>query len=125
MIVKLLTEHHLEFLSLKGGCRGSSDATLLEITCHSSNSLCCISGAIASALQNRCPNLSKEFRQKGTTFIIYSQQSKEGKDQESIQSSITSTHTQESQEVSPFPAGDHKAARNRQDSITKTNMTHK
>ena len=23
MIVKLLTEHHLEFLSLKGGCRGS------------------------------------------------------------------------------------------------------
>ena len=24
MIVKLLTEHHLEFLSLKGGCRGSS-----------------------------------------------------------------------------------------------------
>ena len=25
MIVKLLTEHHLEFLSLKGGCRGSSE----------------------------------------------------------------------------------------------------
>ena len=24
MIVKLLTEHHLEFLSLQGGCRGSS-----------------------------------------------------------------------------------------------------
>ena len=30
--------------------------------------------------------------------------------------------TQESKEVSPFPAGDHKAARNRQDSIIKTNM---
>ena len=28
MIVKLLTEHHLEFLSLKGGCRGSSESTL-------------------------------------------------------------------------------------------------
>ena len=28
MIVKLLTEHHLEFLSLKGGCRGSSEFTL-------------------------------------------------------------------------------------------------
>ena len=27
MIVKLLTEHHLEFLSLKGGCRGSSVST--------------------------------------------------------------------------------------------------
>ena len=23
MIVKLLTEHHMDFLSLKGGCRGS------------------------------------------------------------------------------------------------------
>ena len=27
MIVKLLNEHHLEFLSLKGGCRGSSEST--------------------------------------------------------------------------------------------------
>ena len=27
MIVKLLTEHHLEFLSLKGGCRGSYEST--------------------------------------------------------------------------------------------------
>ena len=30
MIVKLLTEHHLEFLSLKGGCRGSSESTLVS-----------------------------------------------------------------------------------------------
>ena len=40
MIVKLLTGHHLEFLSFKGGCTGSSvstkSATLLEITCHGS-----------------------------------------------------------------------------------------
>ena len=39
MSVKLLTEHHLEFLSLKGGCTGSyesSNDTLLEITCHGS-----------------------------------------------------------------------------------------
>ena len=28
MIVKLLTEHHLEFLSLKGGCRGWSESTV-------------------------------------------------------------------------------------------------
>ena len=32
MIVKLLTEHHLEFLSLKGGCTGSSESTLVK--CH-------------------------------------------------------------------------------------------
>ena len=31
MTVKLLTEHHLEFLSLKGGCRGSSESTLVKI----------------------------------------------------------------------------------------------
>ena len=31
MIVKLLTEHHLEFLSLKGGCRGSPKSTLVKI----------------------------------------------------------------------------------------------
>ena len=34
-------------------------------------------------------------------------------------------HTQESQNVSSFPAGDHKAARNRQESIRKTDMEHK
>ena len=42
MSVKLLTEDHLEFLSLKVGCTGPSEstvfknATLLEITCHGS-----------------------------------------------------------------------------------------
>ena len=29
--VKLLTEHHLKFLSLKGGCTGSSESTLVKI----------------------------------------------------------------------------------------------
>ena len=31
MIVKLLTEHQLEFLSLKGGCRGSSESTHVKM----------------------------------------------------------------------------------------------
>ena len=46
MIVKLLTEYHLEFLNLKGGCRGSSlrvytcqNVILLEISCHGSFTL--------------------------------------------------------------------------------------
>ena len=30
--VKLLTEHHLKFLSFKGGCTGSSGSTLVK--CH-------------------------------------------------------------------------------------------
>ena len=32
MIVKLLTEHHLEFLSLREGCTGSSE--YIHVKCH-------------------------------------------------------------------------------------------
>ena len=32
MSVKLLTEHHFEFLSLKGGCTGSSESTLVKMS---------------------------------------------------------------------------------------------
>ena len=31
MIVKLLTEHHLEFLSLKRGCTGWSESTIVKM----------------------------------------------------------------------------------------------
>ena len=31
MTVKLLTDHHLEFLSLKGGCADSSESTLVKM----------------------------------------------------------------------------------------------
>ena len=34
MIVKLLTEHHLEFRSLKGGCRGSSESAYVKLPHH-------------------------------------------------------------------------------------------
>ena len=40
MTVKLLTEHHLEFLSLKGGCRGSSESTHVKMPhCWKSHAL--------------------------------------------------------------------------------------
>ena len=32
MIVKLLTEHHFEFLSLKGVCRGSFESKLVKMS---------------------------------------------------------------------------------------------
>ena len=32
MSVKLLTEHHLAFLSLKGDCTGSSESTLVKMS---------------------------------------------------------------------------------------------
>ena len=31
MNVKLLTKHHLEFLGLKGSCRGSSESTFVKM----------------------------------------------------------------------------------------------
>ena len=44
MIVKLLTERHLEFLSLKGGCTGSSESTLVKMSnCWKSHALAQIS----------------------------------------------------------------------------------
>ena len=40
MVIKLLTEHHLEFLSLKGGCRGSSESTHVKMPhCRKSHAL--------------------------------------------------------------------------------------
>ena len=32
MSVKLLAEHHLEFISFKGGCRGSYESTLVKMS---------------------------------------------------------------------------------------------
>ena len=45
MSVKLLNEHHLEFLSLKGGCTGSSEFTLVKMP-H-----CCKSHVTAQILK--------------------------------------------------------------------------
>ena len=40
MIFKLLTEHYLEFLSLKGGRRGSSESTYVKMPhCWKSHAL--------------------------------------------------------------------------------------
>ena len=51
MIVKLLTERHLEFLSLKGGCRGSSESTLVKMSnCWKSHALAQIASAYCYTL---------------------------------------------------------------------------
>ena len=39
MVVKLLTEHHLEFLSLKGGCSGSESTHVKMLHCWKSHAL--------------------------------------------------------------------------------------
>ena len=80
--------------------------------------------------------LAKKLNLKNM-FFICTKVKGNAKDQESIglcttpdprqhmvKPTKTQKHTLEIQEVSPFPAGDHKAARNRQEIITKTNMIH-
>ena len=42
MIVKLLTEHHLKFLILKGGCTGTSESTHVKIVGNLMHWLNCI-----------------------------------------------------------------------------------
>ena len=65
MIVKLLTEHHLEFLSLKGGCIGSSESNFFkmpycwksDVTAQILSAIRLIPGPIFSDLQkliSRC-----------------------------------------------------------------------
>ena len=49
MIVKLLTEHDLEFLSLKGGSRGWSESTLSSVkmsNCWKSHALALMFGLL-------------------------------------------------------------------------------
>ena len=59
MIVKLLTEHHLEFLSLKGGCRGSSESTLFKLPhCWKSHAVAQILIKLFSVADN------EQYRQK-------------------------------------------------------------
>ena len=59
MIIKLLTEHHFEFPSLKVGCAGSSESTLVKmphcwkshVTAHF---LLPFSGLFRFSGENRC-----------------------------------------------------------------------
>ena len=90
-VVKLLADQHLEFLSLKGGCTGSSESTLL-----SNATLLEITLSKGARIRNRyyqVPHLTQDTNGK-------------------VPNSQLDT-ANESQEVSPFPAGDHKAHINR------------
>ena len=57
MIVKLLTEYHLEFLSLKGGCRGSLEATLVKMSnCWKSHAAAQMGLILALEMQDKTIN---------------------------------------------------------------------
>ena len=63
MIVKLLTEHNLEFLSLKGGCRCSSESTLVKM------SNCWKSHSVAQLYQGLPFNSGRCFQKTGPIVL--------------------------------------------------------
>ena len=84
MIVKLLAEYHLEFLSLKGGCRGSSRSALVKM------SNCLKSHAVALMLKRYWVCAGHHNPQICEKEIYLHLKCKgEGKDQESMQSNTT------------------------------------
>ena len=70
MTLRLLTKHHLEFLSLKGGCTDSSESTLVKMP-H------CWKSHVAAHIYF-----------KSVVYFV-TKGKKKGKDQELIQSSTT------------------------------------
>ena len=131
MIVKLLTKHHLEFLSLKGGCK--AHLSLHMSKCH------IVRNQLLKSIQSTSPFSNMTCRCflhyvslfLNVLFSGYTESKKGGKVKESIQSSTTPNPGYQKgkyqkyskyhqQEVSPFPAGDHKAAMNRCESMRNT-----
>ena len=78
MIDKLLTEHHLDFLSLKGGCRGSPESTLVKMPhcwkSHGAAHFVCFSASIrrTSMRGEKRPLFKKEAQEEALHFGVIS-----------------------------------------------------
>ena len=75
MNVQLLTENHLEFLSLKGGCSGSSESTLVKIPqCWKSRvtaHLCALSAIYKNEFNFKCQYLLYILTKNGVVICIF------------------------------------------------------
>ena len=66
MIVKLLTENHLEFQSFKRGCRGSSESTHVKMPhCLKSHALAQMFSADGTSRQSDDSFLTYDHRKAG------------------------------------------------------------
>ena len=65
MTVKLLTQHHLEFLTLKGGCTGSSEYTLFKIP-H------CWKSHVTAQMSGPCNRVFKKCSYFKSAIIFFS-----------------------------------------------------
>ena len=82
--------------------------------------------SVRTSARNSTVEHWKKVRKKAKIRNIYNQVPHLNQDTEwESDKNTRKHHIQESQEVSPFPAGDHKAERNRQDSMAKTNTINK
>ena len=71
MIVKLLTEHHLEFLSFKGGCTGSSESTIVNLSnCWKSHAMAQFNFFFLISARKR-PVLSEYLGEDGKYYCSY------------------------------------------------------
>ena len=70
MIVKLLTEHHLEFLGLKGGCTGSSESTQVKMpNCRKSHATAHIVFAPNISINRTKPTFTSTIRRSGLIWF--------------------------------------------------------
>ena len=128
MNVKLLTEQQLEFLSLKEGCTDSSESTLVEMPhCWKSHVMAGMGQHRILVLITSSSKKDSGKESKGAKIRNrYNQVSHLTQDTNGKVTNLQLDTTNENQEVSPFPAGDHKAHINRcshRDSKHKTDKT--
>ena len=72
MIVKLLTEHYFTFLSLKGGCRGSSESTDVKMPhCWKSHALAHFICSMNCFIEFLCLNWSYALSINLTLFKVH------------------------------------------------------
>ena len=74
MTVELLNEHHLEFLSLKGGCTGSSESTLVKMP-HCWKSHVTAHNIVNRTLNATITDQSKAPRRRDTSTQSYKEKS--------------------------------------------------
>ena len=75
MIVKLLIEHHLEFQSLKGGCRGSSESTHVKMPhCWIPHALAQIVLACFAFAMSLSPFAKTKFKQNIWSWETFSKE---------------------------------------------------
>ena len=71
MIVQLLIEHHLEFLGLKGGCRGSSESTHVKMPhCWKCHAAAQISSIHNDKSQDGHDDRNISARLNGSTYVL-------------------------------------------------------